>query len=68
MRARPKLRRKRTYAPMVPQSIIEIQGKPVDYKEIWGKIEQGIKDCDNPEELLIFKTEVDEYTPKKLLK
>jgi len=66
---RQKVRRKRTYAPQVPQTVIEIQGQPIDYKDIWSKIEQGLKGLDGePEELLVFKAEVDEYTPSKLNK
>lgn len=64
---RQKVRRKRTYAPPVPQTVIEIQGQKVDYREIWGKIEEGLKGREgDPEDILLFKEEVDDYTPKKL--
>lgn len=63
---RQKVRRKRTYAPAIPSSVIEIQGQPVNYKEIWGRIEEGLKGIQGePEEILLFKEEVDDYKPNK---
>jgi hypothetical protein len=56
-----KLRRKRKPSPRIPETIIELNGKPVDYKDVWAQIEQGLKGSNvDPDELLMFKAEVHE--------